>query len=270
VRGADGRLAIDGETAVVFVLIPSGSFVMGAQAADPSGPQYDPSASGHESPLRRMEIDACFLAKYEMDQGQWRRLTGSNPSTFVDGDSVAGERIDDRHPVESVSWSTCTAVLTRAGWLLPTEAQWEYAARADTTTIWWTGSDASSLQGAANICDRHAHEYEVIPSWRYEMAIDDGRYSHAPVGSYRANPFGLHDVCGNVMEWCRDLFAPYANARNPGDGFVLESDENRYVVRGGGYENNDASSVRSARRGGYRSDQTSQSLGVRPMRPIAD
>jgi formylglycine-generating enzyme required for sulfatase activity len=153
--------------------------------------------------------------------------------------------------------------------MLPTEAQWEYAARAGTTTPWWTGSEPASLQGAANICDRHSREFEHIPTWRYEMAIDDGRYCYAPVGSYAANPFGLHDVYGNVNEWCRDLFAGYSAARRSSDGLVLESVEGARAVRGGAYMNNDASGVRSARREGHQPQTEAKTIGIRPARPIA-
>jgi len=267
-RGADGRLALEPASAVVFVLVPAGHLLLGAQAQDPGAPQFDPQASEHESPLRDLDLDAFFLAKHELTQEQWRRATGANPSLYAQGMAVGTELVGSLHPVENVSWNACARVLARQDWSFPTEAQWEYAARAGTTTPWWTGSDPSSLQGAANLSDRHCQTVGP-PHWRYESSIDDGRVAHAPIGSYRANAFGLHDVCGNVFEWCADAFASHAAPMRPGDGLVLEGGEDRRVARGGSFENNDAYFARSSNRNAEPPGQGSGNMGVRPARRLS-
>jgi len=266
-RDAAGRLLLKPESGIVFVLIPAGSFVLGAQSTDAGGRHYDPLAAPNESPLRHLDLAAFLLAKHELTQDQWRRATGSNPSLYAEGLRVLDERIGPMHPVENVSWDTCAVLLQRQGWSFPTEAQWEYAARAGTTTPWWTGAEPASLQGAANISDRHCRS--VGPAhWRYEDAIDDGRVAHAPIGSYRANAFGLHDVAGNVYEWCADLYADHAALRRAGDGLVLDGAEERRVARGGSFENNDAYFARSSNRNADPPGQSTGNTGLRPARAL--
>jgi len=270
VRNALGRLVINPDSAVVFVLIPPGRFLLGAQADDPSAPQFDPRTTANETPLRRLELDAFFISKYELTQEQWVQATGWNPSLYSELSMVAGgEIVGKMHPVEGVSWRMAKQVLERYGWLLPTEAQWEYAARAGTTTPWWTGTEAASLDGAANITDRHCKKFGPT-YWSYEESVDDGYVVHAPIGRYRANAFGLHDVCGNVFEWCADVYAPHSSPRRKGDGLVLSGGEDRRVLRGGSFENNTAFYVRSAYRNAEPIDQGSGNSGVRPARPLTN
>ena len=141
-----------------------------------------------------------------------------------------------RHPVEEVSWEMCDEVLTRLGLVLPTEAQWEYACRAGTSTPWWTGKKKASLPTAANLADRFAEQIGAPASWPFETR-DDGYTVHAPVGSFKANAFGLHDVHGNVFEWCRDWYGGFEIRVNAGDGERQVPREGaRYrVIRGGGF-----------------------------------
>jgi formylglycine-generating enzyme required for sulfatase activity len=135
-------------------------------------------------------------------------------------------------------------LLGRLGLALPSEAQWEYGCRGGTTSVYWCGDAKESLQGVANLSDAYgkSHGNEVWGEW--EPWLDDGQTAHAEVGSYRANAFGLHDVHGNVWEWCLDGHADYSRSAakdpvGPSEGARLR------VIRGGGYFNG-AAIARSA------------------------
>jgi formylglycine-generating enzyme required for sulfatase activity len=150
--------------------------------------------------------------------------------------------IDDRHPVETVSVGEIEQVLSRLGLVLPTEAQWEYAARAGTTTPWWTGVEKESLlepRLAANLADQTAAESGAPwPGTKTWPEYRDGFVAHAPVGSLAANPFGLHDVHGNVWEVVQDGLGWYdKHPTRPGDGLRLvpPEDAGGRIARGGSF-----------------------------------
>jgi formylglycine-generating enzyme required for sulfatase activity len=176
---------------IVLVLVPPGSFAMGSA----KGPRPD------ERPTRTIQVGAFYLSKYEMTQGQWERATGVNPSRYRPPMGDGGRAITLLNPVERVSWDDCERTLRWLGLKLPSEVQWEYAARAGTETEWWTGDDERTLQGAANLADQALERFGGLSA---SVSWDDGHGVHATVGSFRANAFGLHDVIGNVSEWTQD------------------------------------------------------------------
>jgi formylglycine-generating enzyme required for sulfatase activity len=266
-RAADGTLELTEETGVVLVLVPAGRFWMGAQKVDANGPNFDPEANEFVSPVRQVTLDAFFISKFEMTQGQWKAFAGANPSQFGPGTNAGIKPATLLNPVEQVSWTDCTTLLSRAGLVLPTEAQWEYAARAGTETPWWTGEDVHSLAGAANLADSYCKAHGGPASWAYEDWLADGFRVHAPVGSFHANAFGLHDVIGNVWEWCQDCFGAYSTPTREGDGERLVSDTSRHVNRGGSFSDTSATAG-SAYRTSSPPDGLGDDLGLRPARAI--
>ena len=267
-RDENGRLLPTEETGLVFVLIPGGTFWMGAQSTDRTGQNYDPLAQPDESPVHMVKLDAYFLSKYELTQGQWRRITGSNPSARGPGYERGNQMATLQHPVEGVSWKDCVAMLKTLGLLLPTEAQWENGCRAGTDSPWWTGTEISDLDQAGNLADQ-AGKAIGPGTWKYEPGLNDGFGFHAPVGRLQANAFGLHDVIGNILEWCLDDYGNYSIAARPGDGRREVTGTSIRVGRGGAFG---AMSVlaRSARRGWIQWDNRSDHFGARPARFISE
>jgi len=270
-RDESGHLLITDETAVVLALLPGGEFIMGAERKprdDADAPvNVDPNAEGNEGPAHRVRLDPFFMAKHEMTQGQWLRGVGWAPSIYTPGRRPGRPAITLRNPVEHESWTDANEGLRRLGLALPTEAQWEYACRGGTRTIWSTGDTVESLAGYANIADEDARPH-VPKDWIIEPGFRDGYTSHAPVGSFKPNAFGLHDLHGNVWEWCRDLYSSYERPVREGDGLRLpEKKPRHYVFRGGGYFN-PAIKSRSAERSFALPDFRNHAIGFRAARVL--
>jgi formylglycine-generating enzyme required for sulfatase activity len=153
---------------------------------------------------------------------------------------------------------------------LPSEAQWEYGCRAGATGTWSFGSSEESLQGAANVGDLYGREYLDARWPQMEASLDDGEAIHAAVGRFRANAFGLHDMHGNVQEWCLDGYdsdfyseSPRRDPVAPWDLGLVRS------LRGGSYFLL-AIRARSACRTSVAVTDVSPDSGVRPARALAD
>jgi len=266
-RGADGKLVLSQETGLVFVLIPGGTFWMGAQKKDPTGQNFDAGAGSDESPVHEVELSAYFLSKYEMTQGQWQRIAARNPSAYGPSANFAGHQHNLLHPVEQVSWDESMGLMARLGLSLPSEAQWENGCRGGTATSWWTGQERESLRGKVNIADKTASDagatWGDIKDW---PDLVDGWVVHAAVGSFPANPFGLDEVHGNVWEWCADGYDGRFYAKSPKtDPFAPIAGSASRVVRGGSF-NDAASYARSAPRNSNTPVIRTSHLGLRPAR----
>ena len=159
-----------------FCAVPAGSFLMG---------------SAREEPVHEVTLSRPFLVgRVPVTQAQWRAVMGTSPSTFPG---------DDR-PVETVSWEDAQAFVARlsaagcGAFRLPTEAEWEYACRAGSRATYCFGDDAGELG-------------------EYAWTSDNAEGATHPVGQKRPNAWGLHDVHGNVWEWCQDFYADYPAGR---------------------------------------------------------
>ena len=272
-RDPDGRLSIDAESGLVLVLVPGGRFRMGAEppvaGGEDAAPNVDTQATDRERPVHDVELDAFLLSKFEMTQAQWLRATGSNPSRIKPGEKHGQVTTSLVHPVEYVTWIESARVTAHLALGLPTEAQWEYAARAGTTTPWWTGTERDSLRGAANLADQSAARagapWVGIRDW---PEFDDGHVVHAPVDSLRANPFGLHHVHGNVWEWCADPFVNYSRPTRVGDGFRAFDGAAPQLGRGGAFTMT-AGIARVTNRGPGPATHRDETIGLRPSRAVS-
>ncbi len=271
-RGPDGNLVITPETGVVLVLLPGGTFFMGTQppdAAHPMGsPGVDPAARRSERPVHEVNLGPFFLAKHEVTQGQWIRATGNNPSAYQSGVVFGGKRHTLLHPVEQIDWKETKRTLGHLGLRLPTEAQWEYAARAGTRTVYWTGDVKESLRGAANLADAYCKDNGGPGSWSFETWLDDGYVLHAPVGSYAPNAFGLHDTAGNVWEWVEDRYGSYDLPVSPGDGERKAPADRARVFRGGGFRSNAVHARSADRYDLFAPDYRGFDVGLRAARAL--
>jgi formylglycine-generating enzyme required for sulfatase activity len=219
---------------VEFVLIRAGEFQMGA-----------PDGDKDEQPVHTVRISKPFyLGKYEVTQAQWQAVMGGNPSRFTG---------DPARPVENVSWEDVQEFMRRLNtkesgvtYRLPTEAEWEYAARAGTTTAYGFGNDKGQLSQYA---------------WYGDTS---GSQTH-PVGKLKPNAWGLYDMHGNVWEWVQDWYGPYT-ADTAVDPAGPSSGSFR-VDRGGSW-GGDAGYCRSAARRYWPPGGRGDFLGFRLLRIV--
>jgi formylglycine-generating enzyme required for sulfatase activity len=198
-----------------FVFVAGGTFAMGdkAWAGEPD-----------ERPVRQVRVCGFYLGVHEVTQAQWLRLMGHNPAQFQAPD----------HPVESVSWNDVQQFLVRLGrasgrtYRLPTEAEWEFAAREGGGTLAWAGTSVEAELPAY--------------AWFGEPFPGSG---HHPVGQKRPNALGLHDMSGNVREWTASPYASYAQPLPEGP---LPEGLPERVYRGGAWDD-PAARVRTGFRG---------------------
>jgi serine/threonine protein kinase/formylglycine-generating enzyme required for sulfatase activity len=225
-RDALGELVLDDSHGLVLVWVPGGEDLLGAQSLSSEHQGYDPAAADDERPTRRRTLSSFLIGKHELPAAVWARLRG-DPAPAA-----------PLQPAAQLSWDEAVQVLGRFGLALPSEAQWEFAARGGTDTRFWTGQDQDSLRGAANLSALPS-EWGWSDSTHFERSpdLDDGYDRAAPFPSLRPNPFGLHHVLGNVAEWTADGYDPDAGLRSPGhDPFVDPEAQTYRAVRGGSFD----------------------------------
>jgi formylglycine-generating enzyme required for sulfatase activity len=208
-----------------LVRIPAGSFTMGSP--DSEGDRF-----AFEGPQHRVTLPSFYIGKYEVTQAQWRKVAGL-PKVDADLVSDPANFKGDKLPVERVSyWEArefCLRLSRETGrdYRLPSEAEWEYAARAGTTTPFAFGSSLSSEQ--ANFDGNY-------PSGGASKGVN--RENTTPVGSFAPNAIKLHDMHGNVWEWCEDFWHDdYDGAPIDGSAWLRGGDSNLRALRGGSWTN---------------------------------
>ena len=231
----------DNSSNIEMLLVPPGTFQMGCiMDSDSFG------CVPWEQPVHMVTLtNAYYLGRYEVTQAQWQAKMGSNPS------SHQGKPDSPSRPVELVSWNTIQNFNSATGLRLPTEAEWEFACRAGTTTPFHSGPgfpNGTTNDGLAGTI-----------AW---FSCNGGCNTHA-VGTKAANALGLHDMLGNVYEWCSDWYGAYSsgaqtNPTGPGSGSYR-------VLRGGAW-NNDTNYVRSSVRNYYAPGDMSGYVGFRVAR----
>ncbi|CCI32372.1 SUMF1/EgtB/PvdO family nonheme iron enzyme [Microcystis sp. T1-4] len=212
-----------GITTLEMVAIPGGTFLMGS-------PANEKDSFGDERPQHEVNVPTFFIGKYPITQAQWQAIAATakididletNPSNFK-GDEL---------PVESVNWYQATEFCkrlsreTKQEYRLPSEAEWEYACRAGTTTPFYFGETITGELANYNATKTYAEE-----------AKGEYRQQTTPVGQFPPNAFGLYDMHGNVWEWCADTWHDnYDGAPRDGSVWTENGNDNRSPLRGGSW-----------------------------------
>ena len=279
---------IIGKDGAEMVLIPAGEFQMGSN---------DSNQEDDVKPVHTVYVDAFYIDKYEVTNAQFKAFVDANPqwqkdnipSKYHDGDYLllwTGNSYPSgygNHPVVDVSWYAAMAYAQWAGKRLPTEAEWEKAARGglDGKTYPWGNSAPDGTQ--CNFADVTLANFIVNRNITDRAGlvtddnVNDGHEAPAPVDSYPANGYGLHNMAGNVYEWCLDEydagFYRRSPRRNPvaggwvGDGFAKVQTHNARVLRGGGWDGT-ARFLRVAFRDGSAPTFTYFAIGFRCVRAV--
>jgi len=197
---------------LTLMLIPAGEFLMGAS-------EGEPESNDRERPQHRVELPQFLMGRYPITQAQWREVAGYD-RVEIDLNPAPSRFQGDDLPVEQVTWHNavefCQRLAAKASknYHLPSEAQWEYACRAETTTAYHFGDQLT----------------EDVANYGQKVG------QTTPVGQYPANRWGLCDMHGNVYEWCQDHWhSNYEDAPNDGSAWIEAGDFKYRVSRGGSW-----------------------------------
>ncbi|MBI4774952.1 MAG: SUMF1/EgtB/PvdO family nonheme iron enzyme [Deltaproteobacteria bacterium] len=226
---------IEPVTAMKFAWVPGGCYEMGCGS-------WTSDCDGDEQPVHEVCLDGFWMGRYEVTQGQWKKIMGSNPSYF---------KKDDHYPVDQVSWNDAEEFIEKLNarssggqYRLPTEAEWEYACRS--------GGKADKYSGGSDV-ERVA--------W---YTSNSGNSTH-PVGTKASNGLGIHDMSGNVWEWCEDWYSQHAYSKHRRDNPIFTTGGSSRVIHGGSWDNIPGS-IRCADRDFYTPGIRYRYLGFRLVR----
>jgi len=269
-----------------MVVVRGGNFLMGSNATDP-GHQED------ESPQIEVNIPTFAISQFEITLAEFEEFieaTGYVDETIClsmsdiggwehDPDKswqAPGFEQNKNHPVVCVSWHTANAYVewlneqTSSGsYRLLTEGEWEYTARAGSSSVYWWGDDENEFCKFTNGVDQSAQLQ--FPNWERAAECDDEYVFTAPVGSYESpNAYGVEDMVGNVWEWVSDCYAA-SYLDKPRDGTAYSAERcDRRVLRGGAWGDHGAFYLRSAYRGAWNPEQSFTNLGLRVAKTLAN
>jgi formylglycine-generating enzyme required for sulfatase activity len=255
-----GEVFCDLDGGPEMVVVPAGSFMMGS-------PKTEQGLSSEGPPHKVMIAKPFAVGRHAVTRGQFAAFVKATEAEGADSEVLwrnPGFPQDDSHPVTRVNWDDAKAYIS---WLAEatgkpyrflTEAEWEYAARAGTTTPFWWGTSITPAQ--ANYDGRLAFKGGSIGKYRKGTV---------PVGEFAANPWGLYNVHGNVGEWCEDVWHHNYNRAAPTDGsaWLQGGDRSSRVVRGGDWDC-DPRDLRSTRRVWHNAEDRSIVLGFRLARTL--
>lgn len=237
---------------IEMALIKGGCFEMGDISGD---------GDANEKPTHETCVGDFYIGRYEITNAQFRKFRPEHNSGKYENLMLN----EEKQPVVNVSWEDAVAF---AKWLskktglvyrLPTEAEWEYAARAGSKTSRFWGNNPDDACSFANVADLMAKKR--WPRWTVHVC-DDGYAVSAPVGTFKPNNYGIYDMLGNVWEWCEDVYNSGAYSRLPKNNPVYEGSGEYRVMRGGGWSNGPLG-VRSSHRVGLSPTFGHPALGFR-------
>ena len=256
-----------------LTLVPSGEFMMGSgESAEETAAFFNKTyggiltretLQGRASAAPRANHKPFYLGTYHVTRGQFRQFVAdaayksdaekgdrpgangwnSDTKAFDFNEKYswrnAGFEQTDEHPVLNVNWNDAVAFCQWLGhkegknYRLPTEAEWEYACRAGTTTRYNSGDDPETLAKVGNVADAKATA--LFPDWEYAIKGNDGFVFTSPVGSFKPNAFGLYDMHGNAFQWCADWYGDSYYAGSPTDDPRGPKTGSDRVIRGSGW-----------------------------------
>ena len=238
----------DNLSQIEMLLVPAGSFNMGCS------PSSSTACAAGENPVHGVTLtNPFYIGRFEVKQAQWVAQFGSNPSNFQSASTAVPAAQVPNRPVEKISWNAVQAFLALTALRLPTEAEWEYAYRAGTTTAY------HSMPGFPSGTNQSTQVGNI--AW----FTGNAGFQTRPVGGKAANGLGLHDMSGNVFEWVNDWYSSVYYSSSPAtDPQGPETGTNR-VVRGGGF-NDSSGALRSSVRFSAAPTAVSSAIGFRVAR----